>query len=253
MRPVMPEVVGGWLDVLLMVVEVEEEVRLCGVDSVDTGVDSAVVDEVDDCANEVDAVVDVLDMELDEDTELDEDMEVDIVEMRGVGDCTVGVEDVDDPVVLLGDVVTPMLVGGTELDPVVVDGVGDGVVDDVDGGIVDGGTPQMQMPHCALVVGTVEPVGVVMIGVVELSESRWGVLEVGVEPMVELLVGDPLEVVPDDVSDGDADVDESVVVDAEVCEEDEVGVEDEISGSGVGVEDENGVEDEVEIVVLESK
>ena len=248
MRPVMPEVVGGWLDVLLMVVEVEEEVSRIGVDSVDTGVDSAVVDKVDDCANEVDAVVDVLDMEL------DEDMEVDIVEMRGVGDCTVGVEDVDDPVVLLGDVVTPMLVGGTELDPVVVDGVSDGVVDDVDGGIVeDGGTPQMQMPHCALVVGTVEPVGVVMIGVVELSESRWGVLEVGVEPMVGLLVGDPLEVVPDDVSDGDADVDESVVVDAEVCEEDEVGVEDEMSGRLVGVEDENGVEDEVEIVVLESK
>lgn len=250
----MPEVVGGWLDVLLMVVEVEEEVSRIGVDSVDTGVDSAVVDKVDDCANEVDAVVDVLDMELDEDTELDEDMEVDIVEMRGVGDCTVGVEDVDDPVVLLGDVVTPMLVGGTELDPVVVDGVGDGVVDGVDGGIVeDGGTPQMQMPHCALVVGTVEPVGVVMMVVVELSESRWGVLEVGVDPMVELLVGDPLEVVPDDVSDGDAGVDESVVVDAEVCEEDEVSVEDEMSGRLVGVEDENGVEDEVEIVVLESK
>ena len=87
MRPVMPLVVGGWLDVLLCGVEEEEEEEmLIGVDIVDTGVDSAVVDNVD----EVGAGVDVLGMELDEDA-----TEVDVVDMRGVGDSTV------DPGVLL--------------------------------------------------------------------------------------------------------------------------------------------------------
>ena len=83
MRPVMPLVVGGWLDVLLCGVEEE---MLIGVDIVDTGVDSTVVDNV----GEVGAGVDVLDMELDEGA-----TEVDIVDMRGVGDSTV------DPGVLL--------------------------------------------------------------------------------------------------------------------------------------------------------
>jgi len=89
----MPLVVGGWLDVLLCGVEEEEEEEeeveeemLIGVDIVDTGVDSAVVDNV----GEVDAGVDVLDMELDEDA-----TEVDVVDVRGVGDSTV------DPGVLL--------------------------------------------------------------------------------------------------------------------------------------------------------
>ena len=89
MRPVMPLVVGGWLDVLLCGVEEEEEEEeemLIGVDIVDTGVDSAVVDNVD----EVGAGVDVLDIEMDEDA-----TEVDVVDMRGVGDSTV------DPGVLL--------------------------------------------------------------------------------------------------------------------------------------------------------
>ena len=86
MRPVMPLVVGGWLDVLLCGVEEEEEEMLIGVDIVDTGVDSAVVDNVD----EVGAGVDVLGMELDEDA-----TKVDVVDMRGVGDSTV------DPGVLL--------------------------------------------------------------------------------------------------------------------------------------------------------
>ena len=91
MRPVMPLVVGGWLDVLLCGVEEveeeeEEEEMLIGVDIVDTGVDSAVVDNV----GEVDAGVDVLGMELDEDA-----TKVDVVDMRGVGDSTV------DPGVLL--------------------------------------------------------------------------------------------------------------------------------------------------------
>ena len=90
MRPVMPLVVGGWLDVLLCGVEEEEEEveeeMLIGVDIVDTGVDSAVVDNV----GEVDAGVDVLGMELDEGA-----TEVDVVDMRGVGDSTV------DPGVLL--------------------------------------------------------------------------------------------------------------------------------------------------------
>merc|ERR1719350_64641 len=105
----MPLVVGGWLDVLLSVVEEEEEEMLIGVDIVDTGVDSVVVDNVDDS-------VDVLDMELDEDA-----IEVDVVDMRGVGDSV-------DPGVLLFSVVDPCvvvftLVGGTELDPAVVKGV----------------------------------------------------------------------------------------------------------------------------------
>ena len=156
-RPVMPLVVGGWLEVLLIIVEEEEdkeveeveveEEMLIGVDMVDTGVDSAVVDNVDDNVDdEVDTGVDVLDMELDEDaTEVD-----DIVEIRGVV----------DPVVLLCPVLDPsvVVVGGTELDPGVVDGMVEGaVVDWVVGGIVEGGRPQMQIPHSALVVGTVEP------------------------------------------------------------------------------------------------
>jgi len=89
----MPLVVGGWLDVLLCGVEEEEEEEeeveeemLIGVDIVDTGVDSAVVDNV----GEVGAGVDVLGMELDEGA-----TEVDIVDVRGVGDSTV------DPGVLL--------------------------------------------------------------------------------------------------------------------------------------------------------
>jgi len=161
----MPLVVGGWLDVLLIIVEEEEEEdkeeveeeeveeeMLIGVDIVDTGVDSAVVDNVDDS---VDDEVGVLDIELDED-----DMEVDdiVVEIRGVGDSTMGVV---DPVELLCPVVNPsvVVVGGTELDPAVVDSVVEGAeVDWVVGGIVVGGSPQMQIPHSALVVGRVEPI-----------------------------------------------------------------------------------------------
>ena len=65
-RPVMPLVVGGWLDVLLIIAEEEEEEdkeeveeeeveeeMLIGEDIVDTGVDSAVVDNVDDSVDEV--------------------------------------------------------------------------------------------------------------------------------------------------------------------------------------------------------
>jgi len=243
--PVMPLVVGGWLDVLLIIVEEEEEEEeeemLIGVDIVDTGVDSAVVDNVDDTVDEVETGIDVLDMELDEDA-----TEVDIVDIRGVGDSTV---DIVDPGVLLCSVLNPSvlvsaLVGGTELDPAVVEGA---VVDGVVGGIVDGGTPQMQIPHSALVVGRVEPVEVERRGVVEVDPSRWGLLGIGVLLVVdaavdadELLVDDPLEDVPD-VADGEANVDDKVdednivAVDTEVCAEDEVGVEDEIGEEDVAV------------------
>jgi len=163
----MPLVVGGWLDVLLIIVEEEEEEdkeeveeeeveeeMLIGEDIDDTGVDSAVVDNVDDSVDEVGTGVDVLDIELDEDaTEVDDI----VVEIRGVGDSTMGVV---DPVELLCPVVNPsvVVVGGTELDPAVVDSVVEGaVVDWVVGGIVVGGSPQMQIPHSALVVGRVEP------------------------------------------------------------------------------------------------
>jgi len=162
----MPLVVGGWLDVLLIIVEEEEEEdkeeveeeeveeeMLIGEDIDDTGVDSAVVDNVDDSVDEVGTGVDVLDIELDEDaTEVDDI----VVEIRGVGDSTMGVV---DPVELLCPVVNPsvVVVGGTELDPAVVEGA---VVDWVVGGIVVGGSPQMQIPHSALVVGRVEPIDV---------------------------------------------------------------------------------------------
>lgn len=227
----MPLVVGGWLDVLLSVVEEEEEEMLIGVDIVDTGVDSVVVDNVEDSVDEVGTGVDVLDMELDEDA-----IEVDVVDMRGVGDSV-------DPGVLLFSVVDPCvvvftLVGGTELDPAVVKGVvGGAVVDGVVGGIVDGGRPQMQIPHSALVVGRVEPVEVERRGVVEVDPSRWGpwgisvvlVLDAAVE-LEEPLVEGPLE---------DVDVDDNVGVDnmVDVDTEDEVDVEDEI-----GEEDEAVVE-----------
>jgi len=225
----MPLVVGGWLDVLLIVVEGEEEEEemLIGVDS---GVDSAVVDNVDDNVDEVDAGVDVLDKGLDEDAW--------DVDTRGVGDSTV------DPGVLLGSVVelcvvVSTLVGGTELDPAVVDGGVEGaVVDCVVGGIVDGGRPQMQIPHSALVVGRVEPVEVERRGVVEVDPSKWGlcgidvVLDAAVE-VEEPLDEGPLEDVPDGDGDGEVDVDDKVGVDTE----DEVGVEDEI-----GEEDEAVVE-----------
>jgi len=165
----MPLVVGGWLDVLLIIVEEEEEEdkeeveeeeveeeMLIGEDIDDTGVDSAVVDNVDDSVDEVGTGVDVLDIELDEDaTEVDDI----VVEIRGVGDSTMGVV---DPVELLCPVVNPsvVVVGGTELDPAVVEGavVEGAVVDWVVGGIVEGGRPQMQIPHSALVVGRVEPI-----------------------------------------------------------------------------------------------
>jgi len=229
---VMPLVVGGWLDVLLSVVEEEEEEMLIGVDIVDTGVDSVVVDNVDDSVDVVGTGVDVLDMELDEDA-----TEVDVVDIRGVGDSTV------DPGVLLCSVVVPCvvvstLVGGTELDPAVVDGVvGGAVVDGVAGGIVDGGRPQMQIPHSALVVGRVEPVEVERRVVVEVDPRRWGlwgmsvvlVLDAAVE-LEEPLVEGPLE---------DVDVVDKVGVDnmVDVDTEDEVDVEDEI-----GEEDEAVVE-----------
>jgi len=250
----MPLVVGGWLDVLLIIVEEEEgeeegeeedeeeeddEEMLIGVDIVDTGVKSAVVDNVDDSVDEVDME---LDMELDEDA-----TEVDIVDVRGVGDSTVDV--VDPGVLLLCSVLNPSvvvstLVGGTELDPAVVDGMVEGaVVDSVVGGIVDGGMPQMQIPHSVLVVGRVELVEVERRGVVEVDPSRWGLLGIGVllvvDPAVEVdepLVEDPLEDVPD-VVEGEEDVDDKVGVDTEVSAEDEVGVEDEI-----GEEDEAVVE-----------
>jgi hypothetical protein len=212
----MPLVVGGWLDVLLIEVEEEEEEMLIGVDIVDTGVDSAVLDNVD----EVDTGVDVLDMELDEDA-----TEVDIVDVR--------VDIVDPGVLLCSDVLVSTLVGGTELDPAVVDGEVEGaVVEGVVGGIVDGGRPQMQIPHSALVVGRVDPVEVERRGVVEVDPSRWGLWGISVvlvlDPDVE--VEEPLEDVPD-VAAGD--VDDKVGEDIE----DEMGVEDEI-----GEEDEAVVE-----------
>merc|ERR1719222_82829 len=193
--------------------EEEEEEMLIGVDS---GVDSAVVDNVDDTVDEVDAGVDVLDMGLDEDAW--------DVDTRGVGDSTV------DPGVLLCSVVelcvvVSTLVGGTELDPAVVDGGVEGaVVDCVVGGIVDGGRPQMQIPHSALVVGRVEPVEVERRGVVEVDPSRWWIVlvldaAVGVE---EPLVEGPLEDVDDKVG-----VDNMVDVDTEMGVEDEIGEEDE--------------------------
>lgn len=108
---------------------------------------------------------------------------------------------------------------------------------------MDGGMPQMQIPHSVLVVGRVEPVEVERRGVVEVDPSRWGLLGIGVllvvDPAVEVdepLVEDPLEDVPD-VAEGEEDVDDKVGVDTEVSAEDEVGVEDEI-----GEEDEAVVE-----------
>jgi len=194
--------------------------------AVDTVVDSAVVDNVD----EVDTGVDVLDMELDEDA-----TEVDIVDIRDVGDSTVDIGVVDPCVVV------STLVGGIELDPAVVDGVVEGaVVDGVIGGVVDGGRPQMQMPHSALVVESV--VEVERRDVVEVDPCRWevwgNIVVLVLDPAVEVeepLVEGPLEDVPDVVA-GEADVDDKVGVDNMV--EDEVaGVEDE-----VGEEDEAVVE-----------
>ena len=201
--------------------------------AVDTVVDSAVVDNVDDNVDEVDTGVDVLDMELDEDA-----TEVDIVDIRDVGDSTVDIGVVDPCVVV------STLVGGIELDPAVVDGVVEGVVvDGVIGEVVDGGRPQMQMPHSALVVDRVESVvEVERRDVVEVDPSRWevwgNIVVLVLDPAVEVeepLVEGPLEDVPDVVA-GEADVDDKVGVDNMV--EDEVaGVEDE-----VGEEDEAVVE-----------
>lgn len=212
--------------------EDEEEEMLNGVDIIDTGVDSAVVDNVDE-VDGVDTGVDVLDMELDEDA-----TEVDIVDIRDVGDSTVDIGVVDPCVVV------STLVGGIELDPAVVDGVVEGaVVDGVIGGVVDGGRPQMQMPHSALVVDRVESVvEVERRDVVEVDPSRWGVWGVIVvlvlDPAVEVeepLVEGPLEDVPDVVAGvdkvgvdnmvDDEDEDEVVDVAEEVGEEEEAVVE----------------------------
>ena len=126
-------------------------------------------------------------------------------------------------------VVVSTLVGGTELDPAVVDGVVEGgVVDCVVGGIVDGGRPQMQIPHSALVVGKVEPMEVERRVVVEVDPSRWGIVlvldaVVGVE---EPLVEGPLEDVGvDDKVDNMVDVDTEMGVEDEIGEEDEAVVE----------------------------
>jgi len=226
--------------VLLMVDEEpveedEEEEMLNGVDIIDTGVDSAVVDNVDE-VDGVDTGVDVLDMELVGDV-----TKVDIVDIRGVGDSTVDIGVLLCSVVA-ASVVVSTLVGGTELNPAVVEGVVEGavvegvvegaVVDGVVGGVVDGGTPQMQMPHSALVVGRVEPVvEVERRGVVEVDPSRWGVWGI-----VVVLVLDPAVKVEEPLVEGEVDVDERVGVDAVVDED----TKDEV----VGVEDDVGDEDE---------
>jgi len=127
-------------------------------------------------------------------------------------------------------VVVSTLVGGTELDPAVVDGVVEGdVVDGVVGGIVDGGRPQMQIPHSALVVGRVEPVEVERRGVVEVDPSRWGLWGISVVLVLDadIVVEEPLVEGPLEDVDVDGKVDNMVDVDTEMGVEDEIGEEDE--------------------------
>jgi len=151
-KPVIPEVVAGWLGVLLIIGdEEEEEVSMIGVDiGVETGLDSTVEDFV------VDNGGDDVDPELDEiglDTELD--IELGIVEISGVGDSTEAVVDAGEAGVLLSIVVDSCVLG-PPLDPEVVGSVV-GVGGIVEAGKVVGGSPQMQMPHSVLVVGIVDP------------------------------------------------------------------------------------------------
>lgn len=152
-KPVIPEVVAGWLDVLLIIGDEEEEVSMIGVDiGVETGLDSAVEDiVVDDGGDDVDPELDVPEIGLD--TELD--MELGIVEMSGVGDSTEAVVDAGEAGVLLSIVVDSCVLG-PPLDLEVVGSVV-GVGGIVEAGRVVGGSPQMQMPHSVLVVGIVDP------------------------------------------------------------------------------------------------
>jgi hypothetical protein len=145
-------VVAGWLGVLLIIGdEEEEEVSMIGVDiGVETGLDSAVEDFV------VDNGGDDVDPELDEiglDTELD--IELGIVEISGVGDSTEAVVDAGEAGVLLSIVVDSFVLG-PPLDPEMVGSVV-GVGGIVEAGRVVGGSPQMQMPHSVLIVGIVDP------------------------------------------------------------------------------------------------
>jgi len=152
-KPVIPEVVAGWLGVLLIIGDEEEEVSMIGVDiGVETGLDSAVEDiVVDDGGDDVDPELDVPEIGLD--TELD--MELGIVEISGVGDSTEAVVDAGEAGVLLSIVVDSCVLG-PPLDPEVVGAVV-GVGGIVEAGRVVGGSPQMQMPHSVLVVGSVDP------------------------------------------------------------------------------------------------
>ena len=141
---------AGWLGVLLIIGDEEEEVSMIGVDiGVETGLDSAVEDiVVDNGGDDVDPELDVPEIGLD--TELD--IELGIVEISGVGDSTDAVVEAG----VLRSIVVDSCVLGAPLDPEVVGsvvGVG-GIVED---GRVVGGSPQMQMPHSVLVVGIVDP------------------------------------------------------------------------------------------------
>jgi len=152
-KPVIPEVVAGWLVVLLIIGDEEEEVSMIGVDiGVETGLDSAVEDiVVDNGGDDVDPELDVPEIGLD--TELD--IELGIVEISGVGDSTEAVVDAGEAGVLLSIVVDSCVLG-PPLDPEVVGSVV-GVGGIVEAGRVVGGSPQMQMPHSVLVVGSVDP------------------------------------------------------------------------------------------------
>jgi len=144
--------VAGWLGVLLIIGDEEEEVSMIGVDiGVETGLDSAVEDiVVDNGGDDVDPELDVPEIGLD--TELD--IELGIVEISGVGDSTGAVVEAGEGGVLLSIVVDSCVLGAP-LDPEVVGAVV-GVGGIVEAGRVVGGSPQMQMPHSVLVVGIVD-------------------------------------------------------------------------------------------------
>ena len=145
--------VAGWLGVLLIIGDEEEEVSMIGVDiGVETGLESAVEDiVVDNGGDDVDPELDVPEIGLD--TELD--IELGIVEISGVGDSTGAVVEAGEAGVLLSIVVDSCVLG-SPLDPEVVGAVV-GVGGIVEAGRVVGGSPQMQMPHSVLVVGIVDP------------------------------------------------------------------------------------------------
>jgi len=168
-KPVIPEVVAGWLGVLLIIGDEEEEVSMIGVDiGVETGLDSTVEDFV------VDNGGDDVDPELDEiglDTELD--IELGIVEISGVGDSTEAVVDAGEAGVLLSIVVDSCVLD-PPLDPEMVGSVV-GVGGIVEAGRVVGASPQMQMPHSVLVVGIVDP------AVVAIEEAIEEVIEEAIE------------------------------------------------------------------------